>query len=267
MGNDRRQLPDTKEASQKATFRDWLKKPAAYHMDASEAGEGSRLARYGRSLSKLWKFGGAAGSAIGLGLGAYDLYQTAQQSGWKEALSAKGGAVAGSAVGGLVGGALLSVFGPVGTMVGASVGSFAGEKLGSWVDRSGFTRGAVDFVSHAVNGISSWWKKSVPESVKRAVTNIPPVFPMNLAYQGLTKAWDYLAKPKDVPAPSSTPAVSGPPAPPKVLETRTNNNVQVVNRNVFHITNGSPEETARQIDKTLTVPKKYFDSRLPRGVM
>lgn len=113
------------------------------------------------NLSRLGKVGRAAGivgTVASVGLGAYGLYQTAKQGGWKEAISTKGGAVAGSAVGGVVGGAIGSLAGPLGTMAGAYVGSWVGEKAGKWLDDSGITKKVVDKVSDLKDAFVGWWK-------------------------------------------------------------------------------------------------------------
>ncbi|MED1851829.1 phage tail tape measure protein [Brevibacillus borstelensis] len=113
------------------------------------------------NLSRLGKVGRAAGivgTVASVGLGAYDLYQTAKQGGWKEAVSTRGGAVAGSAVGGVVGGAIGSLAGPLGTMAGAYVGSWVGETAGKWLDESGITKKVVDKVSDLKDAFVGWWK-------------------------------------------------------------------------------------------------------------
>lgn len=80
---------------------------------------------------------GTAVSAIGAGVG---MYNTAQDVGWKEAVSQDGGKTVGSLVGGVAGGALMSWAGPLGIAVGSWAGSWLGEKLGTWADESGVTR-------------------------------------------------------------------------------------------------------------------------------
>lgn len=60
------------------------------------------------------------------------------------------------------------------------------------------------------------------------------------------------------------PAFIGPPAPPRYLGGNSNN-IQVVNRNQFNVYGPNPEETARLVDKKISTPDKYLQSRYPLG--
>ncbi|MDO7908425.1 tail tape measure protein [Paenibacillus sp. JX-17] len=128
----------------------------------SRMGSGSKWLK---GASGLLKGVAVIGTAANVGIGAYDMYQTAKDEGWKEAISTKGGSTAGSLVGGVAGGALGSLAGPIGTAAGAAVGSWAGEKLGALADSAGWTRATVDFVSSTTSAIKSWFgfgKKEQP---------------------------------------------------------------------------------------------------------
>ena len=129
---------------------------------------GGKLGNFLKSNAKMLKAGGIIGAATSLGFGAYDLYQTAKETGWKEAISTKGGSIAGGAIGGTLGGIVGSLAGPLGTAAGAWVGNWAGEKLGGLADSSGLTRGIVDSVSSLTDSIKGWMgfgPKEEPKSV------------------------------------------------------------------------------------------------------
>lgn len=117
---------------------------------------GGKLGNFIKSNAKMLKAGGIIGAATSLGFGAYDLYQTAKETGWKEAISSSGGSVAGGAIGGTLGGIVGSLAGPLGTAAGAYFGNWAGEKLGALADSSGITRDIVDGVSSLTDSIKGW---------------------------------------------------------------------------------------------------------------
>ena len=105
---------------------------------------------------------GVLGTMANVGFSAYDLYGTAKEQGWREAISTQGGSTVGSLAGGTIGGLLGSLVGPLGTAAGAAVGSWAGEKLGALADSSGVTRGVVDAVAgltDKVKGLFGYGKK------------------------------------------------------------------------------------------------------------
>ncbi|WP_337032496.1 tail tape measure protein [Paenibacillus illinoisensis] len=105
---------------------------------------------------------GVLGTMANVGFSAYDLYGTAKEQGWREAISTQGGSTVGSLAGGTIGGLLGSLVGPLGTAAGAAVGSWAGEKLGALADSSGITRGVVDAVAgltDKVKGLFGYGKK------------------------------------------------------------------------------------------------------------
>lgn len=105
---------------------------------------------------------GVLGTMANVGFSAYDLYGTAKEQGWREAISTQGGSTVGSLAGGTIGGILGSLVGPLGTAAGAAVGSWAGEKLGALADSSGITRGVVDAVAgltDKVKGLFGYGKK------------------------------------------------------------------------------------------------------------
>lgn len=105
---------------------------------------------------------GVLGTMANVGFSAYDLYGTAKEQGWREAISTQGGSTVGSLAGGTLGGLLGSLVGPLGTAAGAAVGSWAGEKLGALADSSGITRGVVDAVAgltDKVKGLFGYGKK------------------------------------------------------------------------------------------------------------
>ncbi|MEC0125350.1 hypothetical protein [Paenibacillus pabuli] len=111
---------------------------------------------------------GVLGTIANVGFSAYDMYGTAKEQGWKEAISTKGGSTVGSLAGGAVGGLLGSLVGPLGTAAGAAVGSWAGEKLGALADSSGLTRDMVEGVSNLTDSIKGWMgfgPKEEPKSV------------------------------------------------------------------------------------------------------
>jgi phage-related minor tail protein len=118
---------------------------------------GGRLRSLLKGAGKAVKVGGAVGAVVGLATAGYDLYQESKEKGVREAVSTKGGEIAGRAVGTAVGGALGSFAGPLGTMAGAWIGNVVGEKLGKWADESGATRKVVDTAIGAWNGVKSWF--------------------------------------------------------------------------------------------------------------
>ncbi|SDH72960.1 hypothetical protein SAMN04489735_10489 [Aneurinibacillus thermoaerophilus] len=108
----------------------------------------------------LAKGAGVVGAAAAAGVGAYELYQTAKQEGWREAISTRGGSVAGGVVGGAIGGAAGSLLGPAGTMAGAAAGNWVGEKIGKLADTSGLTASIVKQVDSLKETFSSWKDKA-----------------------------------------------------------------------------------------------------------
>lgn len=104
----------------------------------------------------LARSAGILGAVTSAGIGAYNMYETAKDIGWREAASTQGGAVAGGIAGGAILGAVGSIAGPVGSMVGASIGNFLGEKLGGWADESGLTRKVVDSAIAVKDSVVSW---------------------------------------------------------------------------------------------------------------
>ncbi|RAW13601.1 hypothetical protein DC345_19865 [Paenibacillus taichungensis] len=111
---------------------------------------------------------GVLGTIANVGFSAYDMYDTAKEQGWKEAISTKGGSTVGSLAGGTIGGLVGSLVGPLGTAAGAAVGSWAGEKLGALADSSGLTRDIVEGVSNLTDSIKGWMgfgPKEEPKSV------------------------------------------------------------------------------------------------------
>ncbi|RAW09723.1 hypothetical protein DC345_30135, partial [Paenibacillus taichungensis] len=111
---------------------------------------------------------GVLGTIANVGMSAYDMYDTAKEQGWKEAISTKGGSTVGSLAGGTIGGLVGSLLGPLGTAAGAAVGSWAGEKLGALADSSGLTRDIVDGVSNLTDSIKGWMgfgPKEEPKSI------------------------------------------------------------------------------------------------------
>lgn len=117
--------------------------------------------------SKLLKGAGIVGTVASVGMGAYDLYQTAKDKGLREAASTKGGSMVGSIGGGIIGGAIGSLAGPIGTAAGAAIGSWAGEQLGSWADSSGLTRNVVDKTVELKDSVVSW-SKDTAASIKES---------------------------------------------------------------------------------------------------
>ncbi|MGD0032551.1 tail tape measure protein [Paenibacillus illinoisensis] len=113
---------------------------------------------------------GVLGTMANVGFSAYDLYGTAKEQGWREAISTQGGSTVGSLAGGTIGGILGSFVGPLGTAAGAAVGSWAGEKLGALADSSGITRGVVD----AVAGLTDKVKVLFGYGKKEEVVGPPP---------------------------------------------------------------------------------------------
>lgn len=103
--------------------------------------------------TKAVKALGVLGTAAGIGMAGYDLYQASQDKGWKDGIASTGGSLLGGATGGVVGGIVGSLAGPIGTAAGATVGGMVGEKIGSWADSSGITKSVVDGVVTAAGGI------------------------------------------------------------------------------------------------------------------
>lgn len=134
---------------------------------------GGKLGNFLKSNAKMLKAGGIIGAATSLGFGAYDLYQTAKETGWKEAISTKGGSVAGGAIGGTLGGIVGSLAGPLGTAAGAYFGNWAGEKLGALADSSGITRDIVDGVSSLTDSIKGWMGFGPKEEPKPVTPQLP----------------------------------------------------------------------------------------------
>ncbi|CAH1216119.1 tail tape measure protein [Paenibacillus sp. JJ-223] len=128
---------------------------------------GGKLGNFLKSNAKMLKAGGIVGAATSLGFGAYELYETAKETGWKEAISTSGGSVAGGAIGGTLGGIVGSLAGPLGTAAGAWIGNWAGEKLGSLADSSGLTRGVVDAVSNLTDSVKGWFGFGPKEEPQR----------------------------------------------------------------------------------------------------
>jgi len=88
---------------------------------------GSNLMKSGAGL--VSKVGGKALGALGLGLGAYDVYNTIKSGGSKKQI---GGGI-GSTVGSIAGGVLGSALGPIGTVAGSVAGSYLGDALGGGI--------------------------------------------------------------------------------------------------------------------------------------
>lgn len=115
----------------------------------------------------LARSAGIIGGITSAGLGAYNMYESAKDVGWREAASTQGGAVAGGIAGGAILGAVGSIAGPVGSMVGASIGNYVGEKIGSWADSSGLTRKVVDSAIAVKDTVVSW-TSSAADSISGA---------------------------------------------------------------------------------------------------
>lgn len=126
--------------------------------------KGSKI--LGKTSKGLIKGAGILGTVASVGASGYGLYQTAKDQGVREAVSSKGGSTVGSLAGGTLGGTVGSLLGPLGTAAGAAVGSWAGEKLGSWLDTSGSTRKAVDFVSNLTDSVKGLFGKGSKETSK-----------------------------------------------------------------------------------------------------
>ncbi|MED0737219.1 hypothetical protein [Aneurinibacillus thermoaerophilus] len=155
--------------------------------------QADKLARMG----KFVKGAGVVGTVAGTALAGYDMYQAAKEKGWREAISTKGGAMAGGALGGMIFVVGSSILGPVGTMVGAAAGNWIGTKLGALADQKGWTKNIVDgvvsakekmseFTSDAVkkltslkDKVSSWWRgdKGKTKEVQSAVASSSFFFP------------------------------------------------------------------------------------------
>ncbi|MBU5356146.1 tail tape measure protein [Paenibacillus barcinonensis] len=134
---------------------------------------GGKIGNFIKSNAKMLKAGGIIGAATSLGFGAYDLYQTAKETGWKEAISSKGGSIAGGAIGGTLGGIVGSLAGPLGTAAGAWVGNWAGEKLGALADSSGLTRDLVNTVSSITDKVTNWMGFGPKEEPKPVTPQLP----------------------------------------------------------------------------------------------
>ncbi|MCY7484335.1 tail tape measure protein [Paenibacillus alvei] len=119
------------------------------------------------STKGLARSAGIIGGITSAGIGAYNMYETAKDVGWREAASTQGGAAVGGIAGGAILGAVGSIAGPVGSMVGASIGNYVGEKLGSWADSSGFTRKVVDSAIAVKDTVVSW-TSSAADSISGA---------------------------------------------------------------------------------------------------
>lgn len=119
------------------------------------------------STKGLARGAGIIGGITSAGIGAYNMYETAKDVGWREAASTQGGAAVGGIAGGAILGAVGSIAGPVGSMVGASIGNYVGEKLGSWADSSGFTRKVVDSAIAVKDTVVSW-TNSAADSISGA---------------------------------------------------------------------------------------------------
>ncbi|MCY9734628.1 tail tape measure protein [Paenibacillus alvei] len=115
----------------------------------------------------LARSAGILGAVTSAGIGAYNMYESAKDVGWREAASTQGGAAVGGIAGGAILGAVGSIAGPVGSMVGASIGNYVGEKLGSWADSSGFTRKVVDSAIAVKDTVVSW-TNSAADSISGA---------------------------------------------------------------------------------------------------
>ncbi|MCM3292409.1 tail tape measure protein [Paenibacillus sp. MER 180] len=119
------------------------------------------------STKGLARSAGILGAVTSAGIGAYNMYETAKDVGWREAASTQGGAAVGGIAGGAILGAVGSIAGPVGSMVGASIGNYVGEKLGSWADSSGLTRKVVDSAIAVKDTVVSW-TSSAADSISGA---------------------------------------------------------------------------------------------------
>ncbi|WP_276917207.1 tail tape measure protein [Aneurinibacillus aneurinilyticus] len=114
-----------------------------------------------RSIGKgLLRGAGVAGAVAGVGIGAYELYQSAKDGGLRRAASTSGGSVVGGLAGTAVGGTIGSLAGPLGTAAGAAVGNYIGDKLGSLADSSGVTAKVVDAVVSLKDTLGSWKNKA-----------------------------------------------------------------------------------------------------------
>lgn len=133
-GTPRKQEPEKKQS--------WFSRMK----DAGEDLGNNKPSYFQRAVNiggKAVKGAGIVGAVAGTAAAGYELYQTAKTSGWRNAVSQRGGAVAGGAIGGVVGGAAGSLLGPVGTAAGAYVGNQIGSKLGGMIDAKGWTASAV----------------------------------------------------------------------------------------------------------------------------
>ncbi|WCK55433.1 phage tail tape measure protein [Aneurinibacillus sp. Ricciae_BoGa-3] len=124
------------------------------------------------SLGRVGKAAGIVGTVASVGLAGYDLYRTAKQSNWKNAISTKGGQVAGSAIGGVAGGAIGSIILPgIGTAIGAYIGSLIGEKIGKASDQSGTTKKVVSAVSGGSTASTKPSAKATPNTMWKSMQN------------------------------------------------------------------------------------------------
>lgn len=99
---------------------------------------------------------GLLGTVADVSMNAYNMYQTAQDVGWREAASTQGGEVVGGIAGGAILGAVGSLVGPLGTAAGYAVGGWLGEKLGGLADSVGLTRKVVDGAIAVKDSVVSW---------------------------------------------------------------------------------------------------------------
>jgi hypothetical protein len=117
-------------------------------------------------LGKLAKGAGIVGAIASAGAGAYELYQASKKDGMRQAISTRGGAIAGGIAGGAILGAAGSIFGPVGTMAGAAAGNWLGAKAGAFFDSKGWTKSLVDSFMEIKNKSKDWWSGGSKESKK-----------------------------------------------------------------------------------------------------
>jgi TP901 family phage tail tape measure protein len=178
IGKPEMHLPDI---PQKQGWKDRLKgmfsKNKTPTTGLEEMSKLSRLAKFGKGL-------GIVGTVASTGLAAYDLYQQAKQSGWRQAASTHGGAMTGGAIGGFIGGAAGSFLGPIGTMFGAAAGNWIGTKAGEWFDKGGYTKKAVDWAVSMKDKLKNWWNGDEP---KRASNDVKQMSTAAQQHTGMTR--------------------------------------------------------------------------------
>lgn len=172
--NDKRRFtlnkPDKPHIPEKRSWKDRLlrrsPKPPATGLE--EMGRMAKLARFAKGA-------GIVGTVAGAGIVGYEMYQQAKQTGWRQAVSQKGGALVGGAIGGVAFGALGSFLGPAGTIAGAAAGNWIGTKAGEWFDKGGYTKKAVDWALSMKDKLKNWWNSDEPKKASNDVKQMNSV--------------------------------------------------------------------------------------------